>query len=195
MSTETGGTRGVLKGNLKRRMVSCTIATMSPGEAGSGVVEFRGLIKGMSSVLNMCVAVGGYIGEAGSGNDDLQALPPTSWPAGAGTIQIIPQSRFGDSPPLQFREVFQDPTAVTNANFPLPEDLPFSWNFPGEADEAVIISRLDRDAWQGSGLTCKIVMQVWAEYFGPWWDVDAYVLAMGQVAVDPPSTKPVVFTT
>lgn len=190
---EMGGTKGVLKGNLKRRLVSCTLATMTPGEIGSGTVTFRGVITGMCSLLNMAVGVGAYV-ESADGSDN-QPLPPSQWPAGAGTIQIIPQSNYPDAPRLQFREVFQDPTAADNADNPLPENLPFSWNFPGEADEAVIEIILDRDAWQGSGLTCKVVMQVWCEYFGPWWDADAYVLAMGQVACTPPTDKPVPFST
>lgn len=188
-----GGTRGVLKGNLKKRLVSCTLAAMEPGEIGEGTVTFKATIRGMCKLLDMAVAVGAYTVSADG--SDMEPLPPSLWPAGAGTLQIIPQSNFGDAPKLQFREVFQDPTATDNADNPLPQNLPFSWNFPGEADEAVVIVILDRDAWQGSGLTCRVVLQIWAEYFGPWWDADAYVLAMGQVNCDPPTTTPVPFST
>lgn len=192
---EMGGTRAVQKGNLKRYLPSFTIATMSPGEIGSGTVTLRGTIKGLRSVLDVGVGIGAYIGEAGSADDDLQALPPSQWPAGAGTMQIIPQGNPPDAPRTQYRPVFQDPTAVDNLDHPLPQALPFSWNFPGEADEAVIEIVLDRDAWQGSGLTCKLVMETWIEYVGPWWDVEAIILAMGQVTVDPPTTSPVPFST
>ena len=188
---EEGGTAGVLKGNLKRRLLSANIMQFSPGEAGSGPVSIRLLLSGLCSLVDVQVACGAY--QITTDGNQIP-LAPVDWPAGAGTIQIIPQSAFPGAPKLQFREVFQDPTAVTNANFPLPEDLPFSWNMPGECDEAIIIVTLDRDAWQGSGLTGGVIVQATAEYFGPWWDADAYRLAIGQISLSPPS-KPLIFTT
>ena len=187
----TGGTRGVLKGNLKRRIVSSTIMKFSPGEAGSGTETVTLLIGGLCNLVDVFVGIGGYQ-ETAEGN--LVPLPAALWPAGAGTVQLVPQTAFPDSPKLLFRPVFQDPTATTNTNVPQPEELPFSWNIPGECDEAVVQIILDRDAWQGSGLTGGVVVQVMAEYFGPWWDADAYMLAMGQIQLSAPN-KPLVFTT
>lgn len=188
---ESGSTRGVLKGNLKRRMLSSTIATFSPGEAGSGPETIRLQLTGLCNLLDVFVGVGAYQITA-EGNKI--ALPAASWPVGGGTVQLVPQTNFPDSPKILFRPVFQDPTAVTNANFPLPEDLPFSWNMPGECDEGLIEVILDRDAWQGSGLTGGVMVQVMAEYFGPWWDEEAYRLAMGQLNLSPPN-KPLIITT
>jgi hypothetical protein len=187
---ETGGTQGVFKGNLKRRLCSCVIAQVSPGEVGSGPFTVTALLRGLSSVLNVFVGVGGY---QMTDDDNIVPIPPSVWPAGAGTIQMIPQSNFPDGgAKCQFRPVFQDPTFSDNANHPLPQELPFSWNFPGEADEAVIEITIDRDVFQGTGLSFSIELQVMVEYFGPWWDAEAFKLAMGQVSITPPTNKPIV---
>jgi hypothetical protein len=188
---EMGGTRGVLKGNLKRRLLSSTIMTFSPGEAGSGVENITLQISGLCNLLDLFVGVGAYQITA-EGNKI--PLPAASWPAGGGTVQLVPQTNFPDSPKIDFRPVFQDPTTATNTNNPQPEELPFSWNIPGECDEALIQIALDRDAWQGSGLTGGVMVQVFAEYFGPWWDEEAFRLAMGQITLSAPN-KPIVFTT
>lgn len=187
----TGGTRGVLKGNLKRRLVSATIARVSPGEVGSGQVNLQALLTGLSGVVNVFVGCGAYQ-ETVEGN--LIAFPPASWPVGAGTIQMTPQTNFPDAPKIQFRQVFQDPTANDNDDHPLPMALPFSWNFPGECDEALIDIMLDRDVFQGTGLNIAIVLQVMIEYYGPWWDAEAFTLVMGQVNANPPSNKPLVIS-
>jgi hypothetical protein len=93
---------------------------------------------------------------------------------------------------MQFRPVFQDPTNGTNTNAPQPQALPFSWNFPGECDEAVVVLSFDSAAWDGFDFQgadeVQIVLQVMVEYNGQWWDADAFKLAMGQVQVTPPGS-------
>ena len=178
-----GGTNGVLKGNLKAREVSANVARISPGESGEGNVTVSCTLKGLSSVLNVFVGVGGYQ-EDSFGN--MVALPPSLFPATAGTIQITPQSNFPDRPLVQFRPIFQDPSQPSNENHPLPQALPYSINFPGECDEAVIDIVLNQAAWDGTGITGGITIQVMVEYVGPWWDAQAVVLAIGQVSLTPP---------
>ncbi len=188
---EMGGTRGVFSGNLKRRLLSANIMQFSPGEAGSGEATATLLLSGLCNLVDVWIGIGGY--QITTEGNQIP-LMPADWPAGAGTVQLLPQSAFPGAPKLVFREVFQDPTAVTNANFPQPEALPFAWNMPGECDEGIIQVVLDRDAWQGSGLSGGVIVQAMVEYFGPWWDAEAYRLAMGQVTLSPPP-KPLVFTT
>jgi hypothetical protein len=188
---ETGGTNSVLKGNLKKRLVTMTIANVSPSGENPGTVNVQAVIKGLSSVLNIFAGVGACTVDS-QGN--LTPLPAASWPAGAGTMQITPQTFFGDRGKLEFRPVFQDPTAVDHLNHPLPQALPFSWNFPGECDEAVIDIVLDSAAWAGTGVHVQINLQVMAEYFGPWWDAKAYVEAMGQVQCAAPNNQPLAFS-
>lgn len=182
-----GGTRGVLKGNLKRRLDSMTLANITLGEPGEGNVTVSPLITGLSSVLNVFVGVSAILIDD---DGNRTPLPAASWPANAGTIQITPQTNFSDRPKGLLRPVFQDPTAAANENNPLPQDLPFSWNFPGECDEAVLDIVLNKGAWLGFGRGgIQIQLQVMIEYFGPWWDVEAIELAMGQVSM--PAVKAV----
>lgn len=181
---EQGGTRAVLKGNLKRRLVSCTIANVAFGEPGAGLVTVSPVLRGLSSVLKCFAGVGALLIDD---DGETSALRATQWPVGAGTLQMTPQSNFDDRPKQLFREVFQDPTFNDNDNHPLPMALPFSWNFPGEADEAVFDIVLDKAAWVGFGRGgIQINLQVMVEYFGPWWDVTAIELALGQVQLSPP---------
>ena len=182
---EKGGTASVLKGNLKQRLLSLPIAFVRPEAGVGGSHTVRAVVRGLSSVLKVFVGCSAYRVDL---NGTMQPLDPGAMPAGAGTMQIIPQSNFGDSPKLQFRPVFQDPTAVDHLNHPLPQAIPFSWNFLGECDEAIIEVVLDGNAWSESNLTVKIVLQVMVEYFGPWWDAEAYRLAMGQVQLSPPGS-------
>lgn len=179
-----GGTRGVLAGNLKRRLDSQVLANIVIGEPGDGDVTVSCTIQGLSSVLNVFAGVSAVLMEDGGNGVPIAA---EDWPANAGTLQIIPQTNFGDRPRGKLRPVFQDPTATDNENHPLPQDLPFSWNFPGECDEAVVEVVLNKAAWVGYGVGgIQIQLQVMVEYFGPWWDVEAVQLAMGQVSLSPP---------
>jgi hypothetical protein len=186
---EMGGTNAPLKGNLKRRLVTTTIAAISPGENPGGTKTVSAVLRGLSKVLDVAVGVGAFTVDA-QGNT--RPLFAAAWPAGAGTIQITPQGNFPDRGKVPFRPIFQDPTFVDNLNHPLPQALPFSWNFPGEADEAVIDIVLNIAPWAASGTVGEIVLEIWVEYFGPWWDIDAVMVALGQVNCSVPGSPAVI---
>ena len=183
---ESGGTRGVLKGNLKRRLVSASLAFTNVAVETSGLVTLRSVITGLCDVLNVFVGIGAFQVDD-DGNE--VALPAALWPAGGGTMQIIPQTNFPDRGKVLLRPVFQNPASLTpHDNDPLPQALPFSWNFPGECDEAVIETILDTGVWEGTDATLgkvAIVLQVMVEYNGYWWDAEAINLALGQVQLAP----------
>lgn len=180
---EMGGTRGPLKGNLKRRLVSATIATISPGENPGGSKTVTAVIEGLSSVLTVFMGVGAFTIDT---DGNTYPLPAALWPAAPGSVQMTPQTNFPDRGKIPFRPVFQDPTAIDNANHPLPMVLPFSWNFPGESDEGVIEIILNIAAWAASGKVAAIVLQCMVEYTGAWWDYTAVQQALGQVTISVP---------
>ncbi len=189
---EAGGTHGVRTGNLKRRLVSATLARTSlSAEPGVGDRTFTAVVRGLAGVLDVWIGVGGYqVDDDTNGN----GLPAALWPAAAGTIQITPQSNFPDRPKIPFRPVFQNPTSLTpHSNDPLPQQLPYSYNMPGECDEAIVTVVLAQAAWVGSGLgDVRIDLQVMVEYNGAWWDAEAIELALGQVQLSAPGGQPLV---
>lgn len=187
---ETGGTRATLIGNLKRRLASFPLARIQNGEGVTvGNVTQSCIIRGLSSVLRVFVGVGAYTRD-NVGNQ--LPFPASSWPANAGTMQITPQSFFQDRGKVPFRPVFQDPTAVDHLNHPLPQALPFSWNFRGECDEAIVDVVFNQAAWAGTAALLFPVLQVMVEWDGSWWDIDAMNLAFSQVQVNGPSIELVI---
>ncbi len=190
---EMGGTNAILIGNLKRRLVSTTLAFVQIAEGvNTGNVTVSATIRGLCKALDVFAGIGGFEKDAGG---NLVPLPASAWPAAAGTMQITPQGNFPDRPKTLFRPLFQDPTIADNANHPLAQALPFSWNFPGECDEAVVDVVFNQAAWANFGINAQIDLQVMVEYVAPWWDATAVKLAMGQVQVTPPGKALTIFST
>jgi hypothetical protein len=87
----------------------------------------------------------------------------------------------GNQPKIYLRPVFQNPfAAAPNSNNPLPQDLPFGWEFSTEADEVYIDIQFTMAKAPGS-VDGNVVVQVTIEYNGQWWDTKAIQAALGQV--------------
>lgn len=187
-----GGTHGVLIGALKRRLKTITIARLSTSEGTTlGVsANSRLLLKNLNGVLNVQLAVG-VLSVSGS------PLRPSQYPAAGtafGTVQLTPINNFPDgNQKIYLRPVFQDPAQPQQENHPLPQDIPFGWEFETRADEVEIDVLLTADGWQSSGINGNIVVQATVEYNGSWWDQQAISYALGQVDfMGGPSTVPVI---
>jgi hypothetical protein len=181
---QEGGTKGVTRGNLKRRQKVEKLLYFNGGTdtnpAAQGTRTFRLILRGLCEVLDAMIAVGIV-------RDDTNPLRAADYPLTPGTMQLTPVLNFPDSPKLWTRPVFQDPTLPVNTNNPLPMTIPFSWQIAGEVDEVEIEVIVPLVNYDSTGLTGTLVVEVFTEYEGPWWDVIAIELSQGQVQLTPNS--------
>jgi hypothetical protein len=180
-----GGTSSVKLGSLKRRLKPVLIIGLSSaGGRGDISATSRLLLKGLSGNLNVQIACG-VVGLDG------KPIRPDQYPAAdMGTIQVTPVNNFPENQgKLYLRPAFQDPTSTDGANHPLPQNLPYGYEFSTRADEVEIDIVIPESgeaasAWQGTNISGNIFCQVTVEYDGQWWDVEAVRLALGQVTLN-----------
>lgn len=177
-NTRLGGTNSYKLGDLKRRLDPVVIMIFSSATDGEGgQLTARVVLKGLSGDLNV------HILAAPVGVNDSQPLTPDMFAAGWATMQLTPVVLCGNQPKTYLRPVFQDPFAVApNSNNPLPQDLPFGWEFSTEADEVycdVVIN--GETVGVPEGIDGSIIVQATVEYNGQWWDTKAIQAALGQV--------------
>jgi hypothetical protein len=175
-STAQGGTQGIAIGELKRRLPRVTpflIKSSVIGTETTTILTKRLLLSGLTGNLKVLVA-------AGSPNHE------ASWfPALAGTMQLIPATKYRDQDyPTFLRPVFQDPTATFGTNAPVPQNIPFGWQFESEESDLVYIDVvIDAAQWFNSEKDGEIVVNVTIEYDGSWWDTDTIRQALAKVVL------------
>jgi len=172
-----GGPDTFKRGSLKRRLPATVIAYLSTSdETGPlGVQTCRLLLKNLNADLK-CHIVAGVISNVGE-----VPIRPEDVPPDAATLQLIPKVIPPDGPPIFLRPVFQNPALPQQRNNPLPQNLPFGWEFTTNTDEVEITVVIEPSLWVGSDLTGKIAIMVDIEYDGQWWDTKAMQYAIGQV--------------
>ncbi len=179
MPGEFQGTEGWKNGNLRRYLPSVAVFTLDSTTAQSADVQTRRLwLTGLSANLRVQVSCGAIRNDDGGNND------PFVWPAGGGSMQIYPVTKFPDigQRRIFLRPVFQDPTNTTNTNAPLAQELPFGWE--GEftlGDDLMIEVSLDGAIFFNTQIDGQVIVQVAVEYNGAWWDIEAISKAMGKV--------------
>jgi hypothetical protein len=174
--TWEGGSNTFKVGSLKRRLPAVVLATLDSQQASDlGIVAQQIVLKGLSGTLKIQIMA------AFSSVDGLTPISPDLVPAGAATIQLTPAVLTPNAGKIFGRPVFQDPTASPNVNTPLPQDLPFGWEFTTEADEVYIDVEIDNTLLDGSKLTGQIVVAATVEYNGSWWSIEAIRYAISQV--------------
>lgn len=176
--TRLGGTNSYKLGDLKRRLDPVVIMIFSSGvEADGNQRTARVVLKGLSGDLNV------HILAAPVGVSDSQPLTPDLFAAGWATMQLTPVVLCGNQPKTYLRPVFQDPfAAAPYSNNPLPQDLPFGWEFSTEADEVycdVVINSATIPVPEG--INGSVIVQATVEYNGQWWDTKAIQASLGQV--------------
>lgn len=176
--TQEGGTSSFKVGSLKRRLPAVIIARIDPGTVGgTGVITRQLVLKNLNGDLKCQIAA------SFSSPTDGSPLLPAVIPAGFATIQLTPVVNSPNAGKLYLRPVFQDPTAAANQNHPLPQDLPFGWEFSTEADEVYMDFTINTALINTSGMDGQIVLQVTVEYDGEWWSTEAIKFALSQVQV------------
>ncbi len=175
-----GSGDSIRRGDLKRRLPTIRLLDLdgTTDTSPSGTRTFRLLLKNLSDCLVFQIAVG-IVGPEGT------LFQPSSYPVLPGTVQLTPLTNFPDSGKLALREVFQDPTSVTNVDAPLPQEIPFGWNDNAETDEVQIDISIPMLGYNASTITGQLVAQAMVEYAGAWWDVDAIHAALNQVVFGP----------
>lgn len=170
-----GGTNSYKIGALKRRLDPVIVATMNSAFITDlSTPRAQVILKGLSGDLNV------HIAAAPVGSTNGAPITPDQIPAGWATMQLTPAIICGNQPRIYLRPVFQDPFAVApNSNNPLPQDLPFGWEFSTEADEVYIDIQFNTAIV--SFLNGSVVVQATIEYNGQWWDTKAIQAALGQV--------------
>src|SRR5882724_11011523 len=130
--TRLGGTNSFKVGSLKRRLDPVIVAILDNTVGGPAVPTSetrRIVLKNLNGDLNIHVCA------AAVGPTDGTSIQPAELAAGAATMQLTPVVYTGTQSKIFLRPVFQDPVAAQNENHPLPQDLPFGWEFSTEADE------------------------------------------------------------
>lgn len=174
--TREGGTDTFKVGSLKRRLPAIILATLDSSQSSDhGVVDQQIVLKNLSGTLKVQIAA------SFTSVDGLTPISPDLVPAGAATLQLTPAVLTPNGGKIFLRPVFQDPTASPNSNNPLPQDLPFGWEFTTEADEVYISVSMDNDLFGGSNLDGQIVVAATVEYNGSWWSTEAIKYAISQV--------------
>jgi hypothetical protein len=178
--TREGSSNSIKRGDLKRRLPVVVLAVLDGGTTGatSGTVTFRVQLKNLSGDLNVHVL-------AGFGSPNSQGtIEAAAIPAGAATMQLTPTQLTPNAGRVFLRPVFQDPTAAQNENHPLPQDLPFGWEFTTEADEVYIdiaVNLVTIAAITPIPISGQIIVEAIVEYNGEWWDIKAAELAISSV--------------
>lgn len=171
-----GGTNSYKVGSLKRRLDPVIVANLSSAFVSDVLTPTQRLVlKGLSGDLNV------HIAAAPVGLTDSTPILPSAIAAGFATMQLTPVIVCGNQAKIYLRPVFQNPfAAAPNSNNPLPQDLPFGWEFSTEADE-VYIDIAFNDSLVPSNANGNVVVQATVEYNGQWWDTKAIQAALGQV--------------
>jgi hypothetical protein len=182
--TLEGGANSYKVGSLKRRIPAVILATLDNSSVSDlGTINAQLVLKNLNGVLKIQIAA------SFASVDDGSAITPDEVPAGAATMQLTPAVLTPNQGRIYLRPVFQDPTASPNANNPLPQDLPFGWEFSTEADEVYINFVIDSSLLEGTNLGGAIICAVTIEYNGQWWQTEAVRYAISQVQLtgtDPP---------
>lgn len=196
-NVQDGGTTGVLAGQLKRRLKPVTFAFMSSAESASGsaTVETHPkiLLKNLFGTLRVHVSVGLVPSREGD------TIRPDMYPAFPGTFQLTGITRNPEGmEKMYLRPLFQDPSLAANENHPLPQNIPYGWEFVTSADEveiAVDINDVDgENPYAETQLNGQFQVQVSVEYLGNWWDVKAVNYSLSQVTMTPINGPPTFFT-
>ena len=171
-----GGSKSYKHGILKRRIPAVILARLDPLTVGNVATTTKQLVlKNLNGDLNIQIAA------SFSATSDGTAILPAVIPAGAATIQLTPVVNTPNAGKLYLRPVFQDPTAASNENFPLPQDFPFGWEFKTRTDEVYIDVIINNSLFNGTFLDGQIVIAVTIEYDGEWWSTEAVQYAISQV--------------
>lgn len=175
--TREGGPDVYKSGSLKRRLPIVTVCELSPTDETGVVTAFttRLLLKNLNADLKV------HIMAAVASNVGIDPIEAGDVPAGAATMQLVPKALPPDSPPLFLRPVFQNPALAQNENHPLPQDIPFGWEFSTNTDEVAIDIVITPLLWDSTELRGKILVMVDIQYDGAWWDTKAVAFAIGQV--------------
>lgn len=174
--TWEGGTGSYKVGSLKRRLPAVTLAILDSDTAGDANTTSRQLVlKNLNGDLKIQIAA------SFGATSDGTALLPAVIPAGTATIQLTPVVNTPNAGKLYLRPVFQDPTAASNQNNPLPQDLPFGWEFSTEADEVYMDFVINDSLLGTTELQGQIVVAVTIEYNGEWWSTEAVQYSIAQV--------------
>jgi len=165
-------------GDLKRRLPTTVLALLTQSGAGTlapaGVHTIRRVVKNINKGLSLHVSVG-LQSDGASKMVEASVLP-----AGAITWQGTPVNQFGDAP-VPLRPIFQDPTAVDNGNHPMPQDVPFGWEFSTVGDDLVIDVVVTTALLINTLITAQLVLQVAVEYSGAWPFPEAVKYMLNQV--------------
>ena len=174
--TRIGGTNSYKLGCLKRRLDPVIVANFAQFALGNATVfNAQVVLKGLSGDLNV------HIAAAPVGSTNSTPILPSAILPGWAEMQLTPAIICGNQPRIYLRPVFQDPFAVApNSNNPLPQDLPFGWEFSTEADEVYIDITIN-NALSPINVDGSVIVQVTVEYNGQWWDSKAIQAALGQV--------------
>ena len=173
-----GGSHTYRVGELKRRLDPVTVmiadGTLNVSSSPASITR-RCVLKGISGDLNIQIAA------AGVSPTDGTAIEAGVFGNGVANMQLTPVVWTGNQAKIFLRPVFQDPfAAVGNTNSPLPQDLPFGWEFNTEADEVYIDIFLIPGAAPNSR-SFNVVVAVTVEYNGQWQDVKAIQQSLSQV--------------
>lgn len=182
-SLREGGSDSWKGGELQRHLKPIRLAQLSTALTGNSAETFRVQVLGLCDQLTVHVAVGVVTGNA---NNNQDPVLPSDYPATPGTMQLTPVVNNQEVPKLYLREVFQDPTIVTNIDAPLPQEIPFGWSFePEGADEVRVDISIPANAWTGTDIIGTLVCVVTVSYTGNWQDPRAVELALGRVRISP----------
>ncbi len=175
-----GSATSIKHGLLKRRLPAVEIAYLDPNISGAveGTMDFRLQLKNLSGNLNVHIYAGFATPDSQGG---IEAADVT---AGAATIQLTPTELTPNNGRVFLRPVFQDPTAAQNENHPLPQDLPFGWEFTTESDEVyidIVVDLVTIADVIDEPLEGNLVVGAVVEYNGEWWNIDAAEKAISAV--------------
>lgn len=171
-----GGSNSFKAGSLKRRLPAVTVARLdSSMEGNTDTIVQRAILKNLNGDLNIQLVA------AFGGPADGQPITPDLIAAGAATMQLTPVVDSPNAGKIYLRPVFQDPSANQNENHPLPQDLPFGWEFQTEADEVYIDITMSNVLFSTTNLEGQILLQATVEYNGAWQNIEAIRYAISQV--------------
>lgn len=183
-NTQEGGTTAIFQGSLKRRLKGIPLVRFSSSAEGTSLAatqNFRLLLKNLSGDLNVQIAAG--INATGSGGP----IRPNQYPAPGtafATLQLTPINNFPDAnQKVYLRPVFQDPALPQQQNNPLPQDIPFGWEFDSRCDEVEIDVFVTAAGWLNTNVNGLLTVEITIEYNGEWWDAQAISYALSQVTL------------
>ncbi len=182
-SFSEGGSDSWKGGELQRHLKPVRLGQLSTALTGNVAQTYRVQVQGLCDQLTVHIAVGVVTANA---NNNQDPVLPSDYPATPGTMQLTPVVNNPEIPRLYLREVFQDPTILTNIDAPLPQEIPFGWSFePEGADEVRVDVSIPSNAWSGTDVTGTLVCVVTVSYTGAWTDPRAATLALGRVRINP----------